>query len=61
MPRRGGQEVIPCTLSSWKPHYKTSCLTCDMKLTLLKLEGRGTKDVHLIDCVTELKEIKQMD
>lgn len=43
---------------------KTSCLACDMKLTLLKLEARGTKDVHWIDCVTELREItslKQMD
>ena len=64
MPRRGGQEVTPCTLSSWKLHYKTSCLACDIKLTHLKLEARGTKDVHLIDCVTELREItslKQMD
>lgn len=43
---------------------KTSCLACDMKLTLLKLEARGTNDVHWIDCVTELREItslKQMD
>lgn len=47
MPRRGSQEVTPRSLSSWELHYETSCLACDMKLTLLKLEARGTKDVHL--------------
>lgn len=47
MPRRGGQEVRLCMLSSCELYCKTPWLACDMKLILLELEAGVAKDLPL--------------